>query len=119
MKKVIISCTAIAAILIGGLVFIQNVNLNRLGADQYYVQIEGQGKKIEDKSDTGQKYVSYEYELPAFDQEGKPKTLTFTANKQLREKAYLSLFVKDGKGVTSYQEVTKEELPEKAKDKLK
>ncbi|WP_028391119.1 YxeA family protein [Bacillus cihuensis] len=119
MKKVIISCTVIAAILIGGLVFIQDVNLNRLGADEYYTRIEGQGKKIEDKADNGQKYVSYEYELPAYDQEGKKKTLTFTATKQLREKAYLSLFVKDGKGVTSYQEVTKEELPEKAKDKLK
>lgn len=118
MKKLIISGAAIAAILLGGLLFIQNVNMNRLGADEYYTQIEGQGKKIEGKSDSGQIYVSYEYKLPAFDKDGQEKTLTFTSNKQLREKAYLDLFVKEGKNVTSYQEVTKEEIPEKAKEKL-
>ncbi|KPV58597.1 membrane protein [Paenibacillus sp. A3] len=118
MKKIIISCIVIAALLLGGLFFLQNVNLNRLGTDVYYTQIQGQGKKLEDKLDNGEIMVRFEYELPAFDKNGQQKTFKFSAPKQLREKAYLSLFVKDGKGVTSYQEVTKEELPQKASQQL-
>ena len=36
----------------------------------------------------------------------------------MRKDAYLELFIKKGKEVTSYQEVKKEEIPTKAKDKL-
>lgn len=109
---------AIAVILIGGLVIFQKVDFNRLGANEYYTQIIGQGKVLEDKDDSGVKYVRYEYKLPAFDKDGRQKTLTFTAQKQLRENAYLILFVKDDKGVTSYQEVKKQELPKKVSEKL-
>lgn len=118
MKKFIGFIVAVAVILIAGLVILQNVNFNRLGADQYYTQIIGQGKVIEDKDDSGVKYVSYEYTLSAFDKDGRQKNLTFTAQKQLRENAYLTLFVKEGKGVTSYQEVQQGELPKKVSEKL-
>lgn len=112
-----VSCLIIAALLLGGLFFIQNVNLNRLGTDVYYTQVQGQGEKLENNA-SGEIYVTYEYELPAFDINGQQKTLKFTAPKQLRERAYLSLFVKEGKGVTSYQEVTREELPVKPSQQL-
>ncbi|MGM7684932.1 YxeA family protein [Cytobacillus sp. Hm23] len=115
MNKIIItiSRTVIVAIVIGGLVFIKYGNINRIGTDQYYTQIEGKGKEIK-----WPELIEYEYELPAYDKDGKQKTLTFTSiNKQLREKAYLILFVKDGQ-VTSYQEVTKKAIPDKV-DKLK
>lgn len=118
MKNNIITVGCITALILGSLLFIQNVNFNRLGADVYYTQIQGQGKKMIDPIDNGETLVRYEYELPAFDKEGRQTTLPFTAGKQLREKAYLSLYVKEGKGVTSYQEVTKEELPELVKEKL-
>ena len=118
MKKTILSCIIIAAVLLGGLAVIQKVNFNRLGTDEYYTQIKGEGKKIEDKTDNGKRYISYEYKLPAFDKGGKQKILTFTAQKQLREKAYLLLFVKEKKGVTSYQEVKREELPKTVSEKL-
>ncbi len=113
MKKAIVSCLIIVAILLGGLVILQKVNFNRLGADEFYTQIIGEGKKIEDKFDNGEKFVRYEYNLPAFDKEGQQKILAFTSHKQLRENAYLILFVKDEKGVTSYQEVAEKELPKK------
>jgi uncharacterized protein (TIGR01655 family) len=117
MKKLLITLT-IAVILTGGLIILQKVNFNQLGADEYYVQIQGEGKVIEDKIDNGEKIISYEYKLPAFDKNGRQKTLTFTAQKQLRENAYLRLFIKDNKGVTSYQEVKKDELPKKVSEKL-
>ncbi|HWO54900.1 MAG TPA: YxeA family protein [Paenibacillus cookii] len=117
MKKGIIALAVVLIVLVGFVVFIQNVNLNRIGAEQYYVQINQDGKKIEEKSNSGEKYVSYEYTLEGFDANGKEKRLTFRAFKELRKDAYLRLYVK-GDGVSSYQEVQAAELPEGAKRKL-
>lgn len=117
MKKGFIATAVVLIVLVGFVVFIQNVNLNRIGAQQYYVQITQDGKEMEDKSDSGQKYVSYEYTLQGFDSNGKEKSLTFTAGKELRKDAYLRIYVK-GDGVSSYQEVKASELPELAKQKL-
>lgn len=117
MKKGFIAIAVVVIVLVGFVVFIQNVNLNRIGAEQYYVQINQDGKKIEDKSDSGQKYVSYEYTLEGFDSNGKEKSLTLTASKELRQDAYLRVYVK-GNDVSSYQEVVATELPEQAKQKL-
>ncbi|MEC2074994.1 YxeA family protein [Metabacillus fastidiosus] len=118
MKKFGGFIIAIVVVVIGFGIFIQNVNLNRIGKDQYYIQIAAEGNKIEGKSDNGEVYVRYEYKLPAFDQSGNEKELAFTAPKELRQNAYLMLYVKDGKEVTSYQEVKEKEIPEKAADKL-
>ncbi|MUG45897.1 YxeA family protein [Paenibacillus woosongensis] len=117
MKKGFIALAVVVIVLVGFVVFIQNVNLNRIGAEQYYVQINQDGKRIEDKSDSGQKYVSYEYTLEGFDSNGKEKSLTFTASKELRQDAYLRVYVK-GNDVSSYQEVQPSELPGQAKQKL-
>jgi len=117
MKKGIIAAAVVLIVLVGFVVFIQNVNLNRLGAQQYYVKITQDGKKMEDKSDSGQKYVSYEYTLEGFDSSGKERSLTFTAGKELRKDAYLRIYVKKDR-VSSYQEVSASDLPEQAKQKL-
>ncbi|WP_339321930.1 YxeA family protein [Paenibacillus sp. FSL W8-0194] len=117
MKKGWIVAIVVLAVLVGFVVFIQNVNINRLGAHQYYVQVNQEGKKVEDKSDSGQKYVSYEYTLEGVDADGKEKSLTFTAFKELRKEAYLRIYVK-GDEVSSYQEVQAAELPDGAKRKL-
>ncbi|MFJ8260807.1 YxeA family protein [Rummeliibacillus sp. NPDC094406] len=118
MKKLIIP-GVILVLIVGFILFIQNVNINRLGSDSYYVQIKAPGEKIEGRSDSGQDYVDYKYVLYGYDKEGNEKKLTFTAIKQLRQDAYLNLFVKEDKGVTSYQEVQLNEIPKKAKEKLK
>lgn len=116
MKKGIIAGVVVLVIIIGFVLFIQNVNINRLGAEQYYVQIQD-GKQMEDKTDDGKKYTYYEYTQEGFDKSGKEQTLTFTATRELRKDAYLRVYVKDKK-VGSYQEVQASELPEKAKQKL-
>lgn len=117
MKKGLIALAVVLIVVVGFVVFIQNVNVNRLGAQQYYVQINQDGIKAEDKSDSGQKYVYYEYTIEGFDSNGKEKSLTFTAGKELRKDAYLRIYVKGDK-VSSYQEVQASELPEQAKQKL-
>ncbi|KNF07149.1 hypothetical protein CLPU_23c00320 [Gottschalkia purinilytica] len=86
---------------------------NEIGKDQYYVQITDEGKKLDDKKDS-----NYEYTLPAYDKNGKEKTITFNGLKQLRKDAYLRLYYSEKRGVTSYKEVKENELPEKVKEKL-
>ena len=117
MKKVI-ATIAVIVVIIGLLMALRTVGFNRLGAESYYVQITESGTKLEDKSPGGELYVRYEYTLPAFDKKGNEKEFTFTGNHELRKDAYLELFVKKEKEVTSYQEVKKEEIPAKAKEML-
>jgi len=118
MKKLIIPVLALFVLGIGFLIFMKNINVNRIGADQYYVQIKGKGVEKVDKTDSGEKITWYEYTLSAFDKDGEEKKLTFTASKQLREEAYLCLYVKGETKVTSYNEVKKGDLPEKVKGKF-
>jgi uncharacterized protein (TIGR01655 family) len=119
MKKLIIAILFLLVLGAGYLSFMKNLNINRIGADQYYVQIKGKGVEKVDKTDNGEKITWYEYTLSAFNKDGEEKKLTFIANKQLREEAYLCLYVKDETKVTSYNEVKKSELPEKVLGKLK
>ncbi|MEK4852037.1 YxeA family protein [Paenibacillus sp. FSL H7-0756] len=117
MKKGIIAITAVVIVLAGLVVFLQNINLNRIGAQPYYVQINQAGKKVEETLSSGQKYVSYEYTQQGYDSKGKERVLVFTAAKELRKDAYLRIYVKNN-DVSSYQEVQGGELPEPAKQKL-
>jgi len=93
-------------------------DLNRMGKDEYYVQITVDGTEKTGKADDGRTYKSFEYKLPAFDKEGKEKEMEFTANKNLRKEAFLRVYYSDKKGVTAWEEVKKDELPAKVKGKL-
>ncbi|MGG5739613.1 MULTISPECIES: YxeA family protein [Bacillus cereus group] len=93
-------------------------DINRMGKDEYYVQITVDGKEYNGKSSNGEPYKDYQYKLPAFDKEGKEKELEFTAVKNLRKEAFLRLYHSDKKGVTAWEEVKKDELPAKVKEKL-
>ncbi|MDP7992035.1 YxeA family protein [Bacillus sp. MHSD_36] len=93
-------------------------DLNRMGKDEYYVQITVDGKEYNGKADNGEAYKNYEYKLNGFDKEGKEKELEFTAQKNLRKDAFLRVYNSDKKGVTAWEEVKKDELPTKVKEKL-
>ncbi|MEC1241810.1 YxeA family protein, partial [Bacillus paralicheniformis] len=58
------------------------------------------------------------YELAGFDEDGQEKTMEFTADKNLRTGAFLRLFHSEKKGVKSWEEVEKDDIPAKAKDRL-
>ncbi|WP_429841860.1 YxeA family protein [Brevibacillus sp. FIR094] len=117
-KTTIIVLSVILALIIGAVFLLQNVNFNRLGAEEYYVQINKEGQKNGVTLDSGEKFTTYDYTLLGYNENGEEKTLTFMAMKELRKDAYLRVFVKEEKGVTSYQEVKLDELPDKAKEKL-
>ncbi|CAI8721911.1 hypothetical protein BHU24_07805 [Bacillus pseudomycoides] len=93
-------------------------DLNRMGKDEYYVQITVDGTEKNEKADNGQPHKSFEYKLPAFDKDGKEKEMEFTAVKNLRKEAFLRVFYSDKKGVAAWEEVKKDELPAKVKEKL-
>ena len=48
-------------------------DLNRMGKDEYYVQITVDGKEFDSKASDGQKFKDYEYKLTGFDKDGKEK----------------------------------------------
>ncbi|AZQ45719.1 YxeA family protein [Bacillus albus] len=93
-------------------------DINRMGKDEYYVQITVDGKEVHSKADNGQKFKDYEYKLTGFDKDGKEKELEFTAQKNLRKDAFLRVYYSDKKGVSAWEEVKKDELPAKVKEKL-
>ncbi len=71
---------------------------------QYYTQIDN--ADVKQLSPT-----EFEYNLTAYDEHGKITQLTFKANKQLREDAFLELDVMFIRGVSNWREVKYNELP--------
>ncbi|AJG64068.1 hypothetical protein BD64_522 [Bacillus anthracis] len=76
-------------------------DLNRMGKDEYYVQITVDGKEYNGKSDNGEPYKHFEYKLKGFDKDGKEKELEFNAQKNLRKEAFLRVYNSDKKRCNS------------------
>lgn len=55
--------------------------------------------------------LEYEYNLRAYDEHGKIHEVTFKANKELREDAFLKLKMMALRGVVNWEEVSYDELP--------
>ncbi|MED0989388.1 YxeA family protein [Bacillus nitratireducens] len=105
----------------------ERASLNRIGKDVYYVQIKGEGtiEKVEGRN-------LRNYTLPAYDEAGIKKQITFRSTKKendhkLNENAFLCLYVDQDDNnkneissieVKSYEEIQKEDLPEKVKEKF-
>lgn len=101
------------------LVALMTVDFNRINKDTYYVHVTTDGEVEENKLSTGEIAKRYWYELPSYDDSGKEQTLKFSAAKNLRQNAYLKVYVKGGTEVSSYDEIQFEEIPTKAQEKLK
>lgn len=71
----------------------------------FYTQIDNATVKPVNNGD-------YEYSLRAYDPHGKMRDVTFTANKELREDAFLKLKVMAVRGVVNWEEVYYDELPQ-------
>ncbi|MEK4427172.1 YxeA family protein [Solibacillus sp. FSL K6-1523] len=119
MKKVYTGIGATLLLFVAALVALITVDFNRINKDAYYVQIATDGEVEEYKLNTGEIAHTYWYELPSYDESGKEVILKFSATKNLRKDAYLKLYVKKEKEVSSYNEVQFDEIPKKAQEKLK
>ena len=122
MKKLLASCATFALFASFG-VGCNVSSPSKIGTDEYYVQIQGEGElKEKDRF----------YNLPTYDEDGAEKKVTFRSVKKendgkLKENAFLRLYVKqDDKKKTdipdtemkAYEEVQKDDIPAKVKEKL-
>ena len=113
MKKWI----GIAMVSILVVVGVTQVDWNRIGKDTLFVKVEAMSDVEETTLENGEVMKRYVYKQPAFTSDGKSKEVTFTATKELREGAYLRLYVKDGDTVTSYEEVSRADVPRSITEK--
>ena len=79
---------------------------------------EGEYIAIMGESGSGKKFKEYDYDIKSYQKDGKEKRVTFMADHNLRKEAYLKLTVNSVKGVTSWEEVKKSEVPKEALKKL-
>jgi uncharacterized protein (TIGR01655 family) len=91
----------------GGLYYLENY------ADVYYTQINN--TKVRELSTSRE--MKYEYRLDCYNQSGKKKEITFQTVRVLRDRAYLALDMR-AFGLTSWEEVSYDELPEEVQKKL-
>lgn len=118
MRKVIGFFGVLLVLFVGAIIIIATVDFNRLGKDHIYVQIAGTPTMEETKLNSGEIMREYWYTLPAYKEDGEMIEIEFSASKELRDGAYLMLYVKNGDEVSSYDEVELSEIPQKAKEKL-
>lgn len=85
------------------------------GSVYYYTQIDNsrisEGKPRDGVIDL-QGGMDYSYTLPAYNEKGMEKDITFGASRKLREGAFLKLTVSPIRGVVEWSEAEYEELPE-------
>lgn len=80
----------------------------------YYTQIDNE--RVVGITPRGGMY--YRYELPAYDENGKARMLSFETSRVLRDEAYLTVKVAPIRGVTEWAEVKPENIPENARTAL-
>ena len=85
-----------------------------IGTRTLYTQIDNTCC-VEIAPDAG---MTHEYTLPAADAEGSSEQITFRTERVLREGAYLKLTVAPLRGVTAWEEVQPDTLPQAAREKL-
>lgn len=73
----------------------------------YYAQVDNE-RVVERVPRHG---MYYTYELPAFDQAGEARTLSFETSRILRDGAYLKITVAPIRGVTAWEEVDFDAIP--------
>ncbi|GAF64440.1 hypothetical protein BTS2_1333 [Bacillus sp. TS-2] len=118
MKKLAILLMVVVFLFIGGVVVLATVDFNRLGKDNVYVQVTEPTNVEETVLESGEVMQRFWYETFAYDESGERVEVEFSAAKELRENAYLMLYVKNQNEVTSYDEVMWEVIPEAAQNEL-
>lgn len=89
--------------------------------ENYYVKITTNSEKLRDTEAPAAYQVYYEYALPAFNEAGQQRQVTFDAfrDNPLRRNAYLKVAYNHTRGVIlSYEEVQQKDIPKKAASKL-
>lgn len=104
----------------GVFVIATGVFMNTVGT-YYYVRIDNTKIRNNDSSGgviTLQGSMDYLYTLPAYNEKGAEKEITFGTSRKLREGAFLRLTVSPIRGVVEWSEVQYEELSVGVREKI-
>lgn len=115
MKKILLAFVAGLLLLIGGGYTWYHI---QHGGEKYYVQIKEDGEKKVERFDNGKQFDQYYYDMTGYNAKGESKELKYTADHNLKHEAYLKITYNARKGVTKWEEVQKEDVPEKALNKI-
>ncbi|MCM3110632.1 YxeA family protein [Lederbergia lenta] len=113
MKKGFIIMGIIVVLLIGAVLVLGKIDFNRMGKANAYYHVDIPASVEESKLDSGEIIKRYLYTGAAYKENGEEIKVEFTAAKQLREGAYLKLYLNKGNNVTSYDEVQQLDIPKK------
>lgn len=118
-RKKIFAVFAAAAVIC--LAVVLTLHFTQIGSTYYYTQIDN--TKIQQVSSRGGvidfNRMDYAYTLAAYSEKGKEKEIKFGTSRELKDGAFLRLKVLPARGVTDWNEVKFEELPEKVKEMYK
>lgn len=87
-----------------------------MGADSQYYYAQIDNSKMSSNSSNGGVIdfsggLDYSYTLPAYNDEGEEKDITFNTSRELKEGAFIRLEVVPIRGVVSWAEVQYDEMP--------
>lgn len=111
MKRLLQALLALAVVAVAGAAVLF---WSGIGTQTLYMQIDNT-RCVEIAPDAG---MTHEYTLPAAGAEGKSEQITFRTERVLREGAYLKLTVAPLRGVTAWEEVQPDALPQAAREEL-
>ena len=111
-KSMIMRVGGVIAAVLGFCVVFAGINVGAAGT-YYYVRIDN--SKVEENDSRGSVVnlkgsMDYIYTLPACNEKGNKKDISFSTSRMLREGAYLKLTVTPLRGVVEWKEVEYEEL---------
>lgn len=112
MKKRIGISLGVLVLLLG---FVGTWLLFVVDGTPYYTQIANDNVQSGDTTGGVVQYtprMAYIYTLPAYDENGNVKDITFGADKLLRDNAFLRVMMVPFRGAIAWQEVTYTDLPE-------
>lgn len=112
MKKIIIVLTLVTLLTVGSFTWYQK----EYGGESYYTQITTDGEKSMVTIDSGEKVTTFSYTQTGYANDGSRtiQKMKEYRDRPLRKGAYLKLKVNPKKGVISWEEVSKKEVPSKA-----
>lgn len=116
--KLFIGLLSLSLIVCGGLWKLYNDNY---GGNIYYTQILVTPEKENEKDSKSNNWSVYNYDQNVYSETKETKIVHMREhrNSPLRLNAYLKLLVNDKKGVLTWEEVEKSEIPQKVLEQMK
>ena len=118
MKKIVIPIVIFIVLIVGSIIFLMSFDFNRFGKSHAYIEVIEPTELIEDQLSSGEIMKRYSYTQSAIKEDGEEIKITFTANKELRQGAYLKMYLDKNGNVTSYDEISFENTPTEVQEKL-